>query len=142
MGSGICKVFCVSSSFAIELWALREGLALCVELSTQAMEVELDASATISLVASNINSNRDLSSLIDDCSELLLQLPQVKVSHSFKEANYWADELARLGLAQEDVSLHFASPPPPSSVVLLLFADVLRMYCSKLYPTLAGDFAL
>lgn len=57
MGSGICKVFCVSSSFATELWALREGLALCVELSTQAMEVELDASATISLVASNINSN-------------------------------------------------------------------------------------
>ena len=63
------------------------------------------------------------------------------MSHSFKEANCWADELARLGLAQEDVSLHFASPPP-SFVVLLLFADILRMYCSKLCPTLAGDFAL
>ena len=72
---GFAKFFCVSSNFAIELWALRGGLALRVELSTQAMEVELDASATISLVASNINSNRDLSSLIDDCSELLLQLP-------------------------------------------------------------------
>ena len=88
------------------------------------MEVELDASVIISLVASNINSSGDLSSLIDDCSELFLQLPQVKVSHSFKEANCCANELARLGLAQEDVSLHFASPPPPP----LLFSFYLLMY--------------
>ncbi|KAL0008432.1 hypothetical protein SO802_009934 [Lithocarpus litseifolius] len=141
MGSGICKSFCVSSSFIAELWALREGLDLCVELWAQVVEVEFDASATISLVASNINSNGDLSSLVDDCRELLLQRPQVQVSYCFKEANCYADVQARLGLAEEDVSLNFASPPP-SSVVPLLFADVLRMFWSRLYPASAGDFVV
>ena len=43
------------------------------------MEIELDASAAISLlVASNVNTNGDLSGLVDDCRELLLRLPQVK----------------------------------------------------------------
>lgn len=121
---GFAKFFCVSSSYAAELWALREGLALCVELWAQAVEVELDACATISLVASNINSNRDLSCLIDDCSELLLQLPQVKVSHCFKEANCYANALARLVLAQGNVSLYFASPRP----LPLLFPFYLLMY--------------
>ena len=37
------------------------------------MEIELDASAAISLlVASNVNTNGDLSGLVDDCRELLL----------------------------------------------------------------------
>ena len=64
-----------TSCIAAELWALREGLHLCVNAHIQAVEIELDASAAISLLASNISSNGDLSGLIDDCRELLLQLP-------------------------------------------------------------------
>ena len=55
-------------------------LHLCVDAHIQAVEIELDASAAISLPASNISSNGDLSGLIDDCRELLLQLPQAKLS--------------------------------------------------------------
>lgn len=61
-----------TSSIAVELWALREGLHLCVDAHIQAIQIKLDASAAISLLASNINSNGDLSGLIDDCRELLL----------------------------------------------------------------------
>ena len=40
-----------------------------------AMEIERDATTAISLVSSNVNTNGDLSGLVDDCRELLLRLP-------------------------------------------------------------------
>lgn len=101
-----------SSSIAAELWALKDGLALCVKLQAQFVEVELDVSATISLVSSNINSNRNLSGLVDDCRDLLQQLPQVQLSHCFREANCCVDALASMGSSHADISLHFAAPPP------------------------------
>ena len=76
------------------------------------MEIELDATVAISLVSSNVNSNGVLSGLVDDCRELLLRLPQVKLSHCFREANFCADVLAKLGSASSDLSLVFVSPPP------------------------------
>ena len=84
---GFAKPISAASRIAVELFALREGLALCVELKVHAIAVELDASAAISLVSSNITSNGDLSSLVDDCKEFLLQLPQARMSHYYREAN-------------------------------------------------------
>ena len=109
---GFAKSINVNSSIAAELWALREGLVLCIEREAHAVEIELDASATISLVASNVNTNGDLSGLVDDCREFLLQLPQVKLSHYFREANFYADALTRLGSVSSDVSSIFVTPPP------------------------------
>ena len=99
-----------TSSIAAELWVLRDGLHLCVNAHIQAVEIELDASTAISLLASNISSNGDLSGLIDDCRELLLQLPQAKLSHVFREANFCADALTRMGSAVPNFNSHFASP--------------------------------
>lgn len=72
---GFAKPIFAFSSLAVEFFALREGLALCVELQAQVVEVELVASAAISLISSNITTNGDLLVLVDDCREFLLQLP-------------------------------------------------------------------
>ena len=84
---GFAKPISATSRIAKMLFTLREGLALCVELKVHAIAVELDASAAISLVSSNITSNGDLSSLVDDCREFLLRLPQARMSHYYREAN-------------------------------------------------------
>ena len=73
------------------------------------MEIKLGASATISLVSSNVNTNGDLFGLVDDCRELLLHLPQVKLSHCFREANFCADALAKWGSASNVLSFVFYS---------------------------------
>ena len=109
----ITKSISVNSSITVELWAIREGLGMCLEREISAVEIELDASAAISLVSNNVNANGDLSGLVDDCRELLLHLPQVKLSHCFREANFCADALSKLGSASADLSLVFVSPPPP-----------------------------
>ena len=42
---GFAKSINVSSSIVAELWALREGLGLCLERGISAVETELDATA-------------------------------------------------------------------------------------------------
>ena len=107
---GFAKIISASSSIAAELWALREGLGLCVERDCHVVEIELDVTAAISLVSSNVNTNGDLSGLVDDCRVLLLRLPQAKLSHCFREANFCADALAKWGSASDVLSFVFDSP--------------------------------
>ena len=86
---------------------MRDGLGLCLERGISTVEIELDASTAISLVFSNDNTKGDLCSLVDDCMELLLHLPQVKLLHCFREANFCADALTKLGSAFVVLSLVF-----------------------------------
>ena len=105
------KACVVTSSLAVELWALWEGLLCCIELHAQAVKLQLDAVATVSLMSCNARTNGDFSLLVDDCRDLLLQLPQVKILHCFREANCCADALARMGSANCDVEISFVTPP-------------------------------
>ena len=82
---GFAKSISVSSSIAAELWALREGLGLCLERGISALEIELDATVAISLVSSIVISNGDLSGLVDDCRELLLRLDHVALILHFQQ---------------------------------------------------------
>ncbi|KAK7829578.1 putative ribonuclease h protein, partial [Quercus suber] len=104
---GFAKACVVTSSLAAELWALQEGLLCCIELHAQAVELKLDVVATLSLMSCNARTNGDFSILVDDCKDLLLQLPQVKIMHCFREANYCADALAIMGSANCDVEISF-----------------------------------
>lgn len=88
---------------------LREGLVLCLDIQALAVEVELDS------------------------RDLLLQLPQVKVSHCFREANFCADPLAKLGASASDGGACLDSPPPSLLLTLLLF-DCLGLYHNRLCP--------
>nr|POF09460.1 putative ribonuclease h protein [Quercus suber] len=130
---GFAKSINASSSIAAELWALKEGLGLCLDRGISAVEIELDATAAISLVSSNVNTNGDLSGLVDDCKELLLCLPQVKLSHCFRKANFCADVLAKLGSTSADLSLVFV---PPLPVILQpLYDDMMGVCRSRLCKT-------
>ena len=121
---GFAKSISVSSSIAAELWALRDGPGLCLERGIPTVEIELDAFTAISLVSSNVNTNGDLTGLVDDCRELLLRLPQVKLSHCFREANFCANALAKLGSTSAVLSLVFDSPPPSPSPLCYILASV------------------
>ena len=112
---------------------MREGLGLCLERGISTVEIELDATATISLVSSNVNANGDLPGLVDDCRELLLRLPQVKLSHCFREANFCADALAKLGSASTELSLVLVSPP--SVILEHLYDDMMGDLRAKLCIT-------
>ena len=83
---GFARAIGFTSSIAAKLWAIRDGLTQCCNVSLEAVEVEIDASATVSLVSQATHTNDELSSLIDDCRNLMKNIPQVRLKHCFREA--------------------------------------------------------
>ena len=76
-----------SSSVEAELWALRDGLSLCLSLNILAMEVEIDVKVVSDWIIISNSSKLNISSLIVDCKTLFSRISQVKFNHCFHEAN-------------------------------------------------------
>ena len=53
---GYAQAIGVTTSVAAELWALRDGIRLCIALNLPAVEIELDAKVVVDLVTSNSSS--------------------------------------------------------------------------------------
>ena len=73
----------ITTSFLAELWALRDGLNLCVNRSKLAIEVELDAKSIVDAVVNPKYSNIFAFALMDDCRYLIQQIPQSRFKHCF-----------------------------------------------------------
>ncbi|KAL0004564.1 hypothetical protein SO802_012125 [Lithocarpus litseifolius] len=102
---------------------MRDGLMLCLRLGINAVEVEVDASSVVSLLANATETNSEFASLVDDCRNMLKRIPQVRLKHCYREGNKCADRLARLGTDMEESYVIFDAPP--TVVVPLLFLDKL-----------------
>ena len=76
------------------------------------------------------NIGRHVSCLL--CKDLLLQLPQAKVSHCYKEANFCIDALAKLGASSSDGGSRFAAPLAVVNPFLLF--DSMGLYRNRLCP--------
>ena len=62
--SGFARSIGFTTSFAAEFWALRDGLKLCLSLGINALEVEVDASSVVSLLANAAETNSEIASLM------------------------------------------------------------------------------
>ena len=73
--SSFAIIIGITGSAEAELRALRDGLTLCLQLRFPAAVVELDAQAIVNILSSSNSYNGDLCPLVDDCRELLRQIP-------------------------------------------------------------------
>ena len=77
-----CGLYCLA-----KLWALRDGLMLCINQNLERVEVELDARAIIDVISNLNNSNLFVHSLVDDCRLLASHIPRIHFKHRYREAN-------------------------------------------------------
>ena len=89
---------------AVELWALHDGLRLCIALKLLAMIIELDAKLIADPLQKSNGHRNCIDVLVSDCKTELENIPRVQINHCYYEANKCADALARRGvmLSQED----------------------------------------
>ena len=99
---------------------MRDGLRLCLSLGINAIEVEVDASSVVSLLANAAETNSEFAPLVDDCRDLLKRIPQARIKHCYREGNKCADRLARLGADMEENFVVFDAPPPVIAPLLIL----------------------
>ena len=118
--SGFARSIGFTTSFAAEFWALRDGLKLCLSLGINALEVEVDASSVVSLLANAAETNSEIASLVDDCRDMLKIFPQARIKHCYREGNKCADRLARIGTEMEEDFVIFEAPPSVITPLLIL----------------------
>jgi hypothetical protein len=106
---GFSRATGIMCSAATELWGLRDGLIMFVQLQLPAVEVESDAERIVLILTNNNTIYGDLGILVDDCRELLKRIPQTKVQHCYKEANFCADALAKLGSSLDQPFVSFCN---------------------------------
>ena len=96
--------------------------------------VELDAKALVDALNNPFYVNSIISSLFDDCRQLVAQIPHLSIKHIYREANRCVDCLANLGSCQ---SLDFISYSCPLvDLVPLVVANCQRLYFDRLCPIL------
>ena len=101
----------ITSSFAAEVWGLREGLKLCCNLNIHCLEVEMDAKSIVEVLQNTGYVNHVISPILDDCRQLITQFQNVRIKHCFRQANQCADGLARMSFSMNVDLLIFDSPP-------------------------------
>ena len=75
-----------TNSFIAELWALRDGLTIAKELRINNLIVEIDALSVVMLM-NNSSAKLLMEPLLSDCSNLLKDMPNKQIVHTFREAN-------------------------------------------------------
>ena len=113
----------------IELWALRDGLVLAKEMRLNNLIIELDALSVVILM-NNGYENLLIKSLLTDCRNLLKEIPNKRVIHTYREANQCVDALAKLGVQSLANFVVFCNPPPVVDPILVL--DKANMHCNRL----------
>ena len=109
-----------STSVAVELWALRDGLRLCIALKLPALIIELDAKLIVDLLQKSDGHRNCIDALVSDCKTELKNIPRVQINHCYCEANKCADALARRGAMLSQDFVIFLDPPTDVSLLLSL----------------------
>jgi len=130
---GFARKIGVTTCFLAELWALQDGLSVCVNRNCQAVEVKIDAKAIVDAL-SNLNySNLFVSSIMDNCKNLLSQIPRTCFRHYYHEMNRCTNALAHKGGCQATDFVILESPL--MDISSLLDFDLSGLYLSRLCPT-------
>ena len=90
---GYARAIGCTTSVADELWALRDGIRLCIALKLPAVVFELDAKLIVDLLQKEENHPNCIGTSVSDCKAGLKEIPMVCIQHCFREVNKCADAL-------------------------------------------------
>ena len=119
---GIARAIGVTTSSAVELWALRDRIRLCIALKIPAVIIELDAKLVVDLLQKEDRNQNGLDAILGDCKAGLKDIPMVKIQHCYREANKCANALARRGTLLPQDFVAFLEPSADVSLLLSLDA--------------------
>lgn len=94
-----------------ELWGLRQGLFLALNLDFKQIIVESDSLEVIKALRSPLHQNYPAPALLIDCQGLLQKFKTATIHHSPRETNSAADFLAKSGHHLRHGVTSYQSPP-------------------------------
>jgi ribonuclease HI len=119
---GFAKHVGVCSAFTAELWGVLEGLNYAWSKGFKLVELDVDSMAVVKAIKTGATSSANGVSLMKSILRLLNQEWEIRITHSYREANMCADALANIGCSLDLNIMLFEECP--SQVVALLAADM------------------
>ncbi|RYR48547.1 hypothetical protein Ahy_A07g034567 [Arachis hypogaea] len=98
------------------------GIKLAVEMGILNLEVESDSHCAITIVGVPSVETHANSSLARSIKELETRLKKLKIRHVYRESNFCADSMAKLGHTMEEGVTVFRHLP--SLLMMHLLADI------------------
>ena len=115
---GYTRAIGYATNVAAELWALRDGIWLCISLKVPVVVFELDAKLVNDLLKKDVENPNGVDILVADCRKWMKKIPLVRIQHCYREANKCVDALARRGASlTQDFTIFME---PPSDIAFLL----------------------
>jgi len=84
------------SAYIAELWGVFEGLKIASSCGIQKLDLHVDSSAVVSTITSTKGGSAEAWSLLQNIRKLLGLNWEVRIRHSYREANASADALANM----------------------------------------------
>ena len=128
--SGYARAIGFTTNVVMELWALHDGINLCIDLNLENVIIELDAKLLVDLLMKDERSSNGNEVITADCKEGLKRIPRVRIQHCFREANKCANALARRGAVSPNDFVVFQFPL--ADVALLANLDAVGTLYERL----------
>jgi ribonuclease HI len=127
---GFAKQLGICSAFMAELWGVLEGLRFAWRMGYRAVELEVDSTSVVKVIRVGATSSAMGVALLEGIGRLLEFEWEVKVTHSYREANTCADALANIGCSLGTDTTFFEECP--SQINHLLVANKMGLLASRL----------
>lgn len=98
--SGFSLNLGIATNNIAKLWAIRQGLLLVWYLGFKFVYLETNSTTVITWLIIDGISSQDVVPLISDCRNLMAQAWAIHLLHIYREANEFADALAKWGHQQ------------------------------------------
>lgn len=79
------------------MWALRDGIWLCISLKLLAVIIELDVQLLVDLLKKDDGQPNSNEALVSYCKAGFREIPMIRVQHYFRKANKCVNTLVRRG---------------------------------------------
>lgn len=112
----------IISNMVAELWAIRCGFKLDIEMGCSNLHIESDSTEAIHMIMLLLNPHHPYLHIVQDVKHMLNSELCRQLAHTYREGNMVADCLAKIGTKQEQNMVTWSSLPP--DVSLLLLADL------------------
>ena len=76
---GYARAIGLATRVAAELWALGDGIKLCISLKIPAVITDLDARLVVDLLEKNDGHPNGIGALVSDCKAGLREIPMLQI---------------------------------------------------------------
>jgi ribonuclease HI len=122
---GFSKFVGSCSACVAELWGVLEGLKYAWNLGFRLVELHIDSQVVVKIIQEDGTTSSSCWSLVRRIRQFLERDWEIKIQHSYREANKCADLLANIGCDSGGPLIYYESCPTPLS--LLFAADIMRV---------------